>query len=383
MNKKRKCILYLNRGSVLYGAETRMLDILGHLDRTQFYPLVLLPARGPLSVRAEKMGIEVVFLNFDLGPRPSLGQVFKLNREMFKVVRDYKVDIIHFNMHFGINHLWPLLIWMKGRTVVHLRSHFWIYPFERFLIYRCAKIICVSECIRNNFLQKRRSDFLTFIRKDKVKVIYDGIDIECFKPMPIENGLRQELGIRNQEKILAVIGALHPVKGQDLVIEAASFIIKEHPDVKVLLIGGIYLDNEVSFRYQKSLEDRIKTLNLQDKVMLIGPRQDIARVMNEIDILLQPSEHEALGTSMIEAMACEKPVIGTAVDGIPEVIGPHEEAGLLLSVRTPQELARLVSILLSDPARSLEKGQQGRTRVEQEFNIYKTINKLQGIYQGL
>lgn len=383
LSKNIKCVLFLNRGSVLYGAETRMLDILRHLEREKFLPLVMLPGPGRLSEILQEMGVETIFLNFDLGLKPGIKKVFKLNWAMMQIIRKYKVDILHFNMHFGINHLWPVLIVMKNRTIVHLRSHFWIYPLERFLIYRCAKILCVSEYIKNNFLQVRRSDIFTFIRKEKLQTLYDGIDIKSFYPMAVENGLRKQLGMPINEKIVALIGALHPVKGQDLVIEAAPLIFKEHPSVKIIFIGGIYLNNEISFKYQKSLEDRILALNLKNKILLLGPRQDIPQIMNEIDILLQPSEREALGTSMVEAMACEKPVIGTAIDGIPEVIGPNEEGGLLLDPRSPQQLAKLVNSLLTNTELVAEKGKQGRIRVEDQFNIYKTINTLQTIYQSL
>ena len=382
MKKSIKHILFLNRGSVLYGAETRMLDILRNLNREEFCPLVMLPGPGQLSEHLDQMGVETIFLNFDLGVKPSIKKIFKLNVAMFKVIRKYKVDVLHFNMHFGINNLWPVLVWMRTRTVVHLRSHFWIYPFERFLICRCAKILCVSEYIRGNFLKVRRSDFLTFIQKEKLQTLYDGIDVESFKPNTVSNSLRRELKIGENEKILAVIGAIHPVKGQRVVVGAAPLIIKEHPNVRILFIGGLYLDNEISFKYQELLEKEIHESGVSDKIILAGSRNDIPQIMNEIDIVLQPSEREALGTSMVEAMACEKPVIGSAVDGIPEVIGA-DEAGFLLKPRTPEQLAKLVNILLSDPDLAIKKGKSGRLRAQDKFNIYKGINNLESIYRNL
>jgi glycosyltransferase involved in cell wall biosynthesis len=379
---KKKCILFLNRGAVLYGAETRMLDILRNLDRNEFQALVMLPKPGHLSEVLQQIGIEVIFLNFDLGKRPAITEIYKLNRDMARVIRQYKVDILHFNMHFGISHLWPTMIWMCGRSVVHLRSHFWIYPFERFLIYRCAKIICVSDYVKNTFLQIRRSDVLTFINRDKLQTIYDGIDVESFRPMPGQGMLRQQLNIEPGQKIVAVIGALHPVKGQDLVVEAAPLIIKNHPGTRIIFIGGAYLSSELSVKYEQALKDRIRALNIEAHVLFLGPRRDIPQIMNEIDILLQPSQREALGTSMVEAMACAKPVIGTSIDGIPEVIGA-DEGGLLMDPRSPEQLAELVNLLLGNPELAVEKGKQGRRRVENRFNVRKTINDIQAIYRNL
>src|SRR5438132_88347 len=127
-NNKLITILFINRGAVLYGAETRMVDIIRHLDRKQFRPVVMLTTHGPLSEVLQAMGVEIIFLNFDLPPRHTIFDFIQLNKAVFKILRQYNVDILHFNMHFGINNLWPVLCKMRSRTVVHLRSHFWIYP---------------------------------------------------------------------------------------------------------------------------------------------------------------------------------------------------------------------------------------------------------------
>lgn len=375
-------ILFINRGAVLYGAETRMLDIIKHLDRMQFRPVVLLTGPGPLSETLKDLGIEVIFLNFDLGLKPKFADFIDLNKKLFGIIRHHKVDILHFNMHFGINHLWPVVMRYRSRTIVHLRSHFWIYPLERFFIYRCAKILCVSEFIKNDFLKVRRSDFLTFIQKNKLQVLYDGIDVNTFYPNPESGNIRKELNIQPNEKLIAVIGALHSIKGQHLVLDAAPEIFKRHPNVKILFVGGIYLDNQVSQDYQKMIQEQVVKSGLVGKVFLLGPRKDIPAIMNQIDILLQPSEREALGTSMVEAMSCQKPVIGTSVDGIPEVIGDNE-AGLLLKSRTPQEIARQVDVLLSNEALAKEKAGKARLRAETRFNIHKTISTLENIYKDL
>ena len=372
-------ILFLNRGSVLYGAETRMLDIIQQLDRGAFKPFVMLPSPGPLSDILHEIGVEVIFCDFALKANPSLTSIIKLNQEMFKVLKKYNIHILHFNMHFGISNLWPIMLFWHRRTVVHLRSHFWIYPLEKFLIYRCAKIITVSNYIKNDFLKPRRSDLCVFKQPHKVETVYDGIDIKTFKPMTVTEGLRKEYNINANEKIVAVVGALHPVKGQNIVIESAPMVLKEHPLTKILLIGGSYLNNGISLDYKNNLVKRIKELGLEQSIILTGPRKHMPQIMNEIDILLQPSEHEALGTSMVEAMACQKPVIGSAVDGIPEVIG-DDIAGYLLKERSPQELARLISLLLSNSTIALEKSQSGLKRVQDYFNIYKTIKDLENIY---
>lgn len=105
-------------------------------------------------------------------------------------------------------------------------------------------------------------------------------------------------------------------------------------------------------------------------------------ILNSIDILVQPSRMEGLGVAMIEAMACAKPVIGTCVGGIPEVIGDNE-GGILINNRAPEELAKAIIYLLKNPALAHKIGLNGRSRVERLFNIYTNVAELEKIYFDL
>jgi len=104
----------------------------------------------------------------------------------------------------------------------------------------------------------------------------------------------------------------------------------------------------------------------------------MAPVMASLDILVQPSQRETFGRTLIEAMATRKPVIASRVGGMPEVVG-DQESGLLVPEEDPQSLATAIIALLQDPARARQMGEAGRRRVEQFFSLERRTTAVASI----
>jgi L-malate glycosyltransferase len=190
----------------------------------------------------------------------------------------------------------------------------------------------------------------------------------------------RELNIPKEAFLVGIIGAIDKIKGQDLLIKAADIVIRKYPETKFLIVGELYGEYDTALKYRESLHLLVQDLGLKGKVIFHGFRKDIDDLMNELDLLVQPSEREALGTSMVEAMACGKPVIGTRIDGIPEVIGDNE-GGALLDPRTPEKLAELIIYFIENRETENKKWLQRRERVLERFNIYKNIQKIHQVYE--
>jgi glycosyltransferase involved in cell wall biosynthesis/GT2 family glycosyltransferase len=377
---KIRNILYVNSSSVLYGAETRLMDIIRHLDRERFRPVVLLPQAGPLLDRLNDLGVATLI--FDYKPKMNLFSIksfLRLTRDFVQLIRQQEIDLLHFNMHFKIGNLWLALLMAGKPVVVHLRTHYWIGVLEKFIICRVFKAICVSKEVERAFLAKRRSSFIMGHRPAQTQVVYDGVDLELFSPKATSGEIRKEFNVSSKDYLVALIGAVDQVKGQDILVKAAGIVAKKHPQVKIIIVGDIYGGTPSKNKYRADLLDLIKDLHMESQVIMTGFRQDIGRFMNEIDLLVQPSEREALGTSMVEAMACGKPVIGTNVDGIPEVIGDNE-AGILLEPRSPEALAKAINYFIENPQEAHTRGIKGRERAAKMFDVRENIKLLQYIY---
>ena len=379
--EKKYNILYINDNSALFGAERCLINIIENLDRTKFAPFVLLPNEGLLEKKLKEMRIEPAILNFRFKATKTNPIIFiNLITGFIRLVKEKKIDLIHINLYHHSANFWLAFSLLKLPIIIHVRGKEWIDFFQKLVMFRYAKkILFISEYAKEEFFKKRRSDFLFKINKNRLDVIYDGIDVNRFTPKDDSRYLREEFKVKNDETLIGLIGAINSNKGQDILIEAAKDVLKKYPKVKFLIVGDPYLNEPERLAYKSEIINRIATYGLKDNVLVSGFRDDIPEVMNAIDILVQPSKYEGLGISMIEAMACKKPVIGTNVGGIPEVICDNK-AGILLKERTPRELAEAIIFLLAHPEDAMKKGTNGRQIAVDKFNIERNIKRIEEIY---
>lgn len=384
MNTQKKIrILYINTSSVLFGAERRLLDILNNLDKEKFEPVVALPAEGPLGKKLTEEGVKNFILDFKFKVLfKNIGRFFELNRHFLNILKEYEIDIIHVNLHYLVSNFWLAFLISRKPVIIHLRAHAWLDVFEKFVFSRCHRILCVSEYVRQAFFEKRRSDFFISPNKDKLEVLYDGIDVEKFRQNPELVRFRREVRVADKEKVVGLVGAIDQIKGQDIFIHAARRVCDVYPNTRFVIVGDVYLVSKTKKAYKEKLPPLIRRLHLEKNVFIFGFQENVPEIMNSLDILVQPSSHEALGTSLVEAMACRKPVVGTRVDGIPEVIG-SEGAGILMELRTPQALAEAILYYLENPEEAKQAGEIARRRVEELFDTRKNVRRLEDIYLKL
>lgn len=381
MDNKIKNILYVSAKAVLYGAERRLVDLIQNLDKEKFQPFVLLPCGGPFADKLKELGVATILLDYDFQiTRCPITRFFRLTRDFIRLVRRHKIDVIHVNLHFKMSNFWLAFLILRKPVIVHLRSHYWMDIFEKFVICRTLKVICISKSVESNFLKKRRSDFFMYHRPGHTEVIYDGVDVKHFFPKPTGGKIRKEFNIGPEDFFVGLIGAVDRIKGQDILVKAAPLVVERHRCAKFIIVGDLYVDRECTNDYRDGLVKLVKTFKIENNVIFTGFRNDIDMLMNEIDLLVQPSQREALGTSMIEAMSCGKPVIGTDVDGVPEVIG-NNEGGLLLNPRTPEALAEAINFFIEHPEEARQKGIRGRERVLRMFNLHENMTLIQEIYR--
>jgi glycosyltransferase involved in cell wall biosynthesis len=126
----------------------------------------------------------------------------------------------------------------------------------------------------------------------------------------------------------------------------------------------------------------VQQLGVADRVRLLGLRDDVPAVLKAIDAFVLPTLEEALGTSFLEAMAMGKPVIGTRVGGVPEVIREGVN-GLLVPPGDPQALGGAIVGLLSNIEAARAMGRAGRSIVEREFTVEHMCQRMFDLYSGL
>lgn len=195
--------------------------------------------------------------------------------------------------------------------------------------------------------------------KRQPKVMYNGVDTEKFAPQTDAEQTREQLGIGAETTLFAFAGRLVGWKGIAVAIRALAEPIMRDKDVKLLLIG----DGE----QRAELEALSADLQLSDTVIFHGAvgHEALPDLYSAIDVGVFPSiGDEAFGITIAEAMSCAKPVIGSYIGGIPEVIGNENSCGLLAAPDNPAELATCMAELEANPQLRKQMGQAARQRIE-------------------
>jgi len=206
---------------------------------------------------------------------------------------------------------------------------------KRSLAYKLLnKMVFVNQVTRDAYLKLYR------VRRKKCQTVYNGVDRDAFRiGETARSRHRAELGVGAGETMLLATGNLTAVKGHDVLIDATARLIARGMAVKCFIAGQGEL--------QHSLQNHIDRLQISSRCKLLGFRDDVPQLLAAADIFCMPSINEALGYSLIEAMAAGKPVVATNVGGIPEVVTDASE-GILVQPGSTDELANELERLVRD-----------------------------------
>jgi glycosyltransferase involved in cell wall biosynthesis len=212
-----------------------------------------------------------------------------------------------------------------------------------------------------------------------VVVVYDGIEFGIFESVRARASIRSELGIPADAPLIGEVGRVSEIKGYEDFVLAAAIVKKAVPDAAFIGVGG---RTKPDADYEQKMLQLIDSENLQGSFRLIDFREDISDIMSALDLLVLPSRSEALGRVLIEAMAAGKPVIGTQIGGIPEVI-EDGVTGLVVPPRSPDALAQAIIKILRDPNLAYRIGTAGREQGKVRFSLERHVAEVQRVYERL
>jgi glycosyltransferase involved in cell wall biosynthesis len=207
--------------------------------------------------------------------------------------------------------------------------------------------------------------------ESRITVVHNGI---AGRAVPGAGaGVRRELGIAPDRLVVATLSVLRPGKGHREAVAALRAARQELPEAMLLIVGDGPAREQV----------RREAAALGDAVLLTGHRTDVLAVLDACDLLLHLSSHDALPTSLMEAMAARVPIVATAVGGIPELVQDGVSAALVRAPVRPDELAATVVGLLADPARRASLAAAARSRFDDHFTADHWALRLRGLYDDV
>jgi glycosyltransferase involved in cell wall biosynthesis len=205
-----------------------------------------------------------------------------------------------------------------------------------------------------------------------VVVIYYGVEIPSLSPDTREKA-RLELGLPPDALVCGAVSRLDALKGIDDLILAFAQV--EATRAAYLVIVGEGPERQ---RLEKIVQD----IGVSDRIIWAGYRAGVPHLLPAFDIFVQPSMHEGLPNTVLEAMAAGLPVIATGVGGTPELV-VNGKTGLLVPPANPAALADAITALSENPVARGSMGWAGRQRVQQHFTIEEMVQKTEQLYEDL
>jgi glycosyltransferase involved in cell wall biosynthesis len=348
------------------GAERHVTTLLPRLDPERFAPsVVCIGKEGELFGDLLAAGIDARALHLE-GKRHAARAL----RELISITRRERPDVVVVRSYnaetlgriaaraAGVEHT---IMWVhnigdpKPRSAVRT-------TVDRALTRWTSAYFGVAEAQRRYLV-----DELGY-PDDKIRIIHNGVDPALFD-VNTDRGVLAEFGWAEDDPVVGILAELSPIKDHGSFLKAARIVIDEMPRARFLIVG----DGEC----RAQLETLCAELRITSNVHFAGVRRDVARLLRAIDVFaLSSVTVECFSIALLEAMACARPAVCTAVGGIPEMINDGV-TGYLVPPTDPQQLAARLTDLLSNPQLARRMGRAGRDRVEAEFSLDRSVEAAQ------
>ena len=381
------------------GSLTGLLHLVRGLDRAAYAPTLLLYEQKALDgalagtdcrvmvLPAEQLGVRrparrtldnragrLVRLRRHAGVvRRFVQHVMPRARALLPVLRAERPDIVHLGNSIKANLDGVVAArWARVPVLAHEKALVRYTPLERFWARGVDCCVCMTHAVRRHLLTEG-------VRPRRLTVVYDGIDLAQFRPRHDAATTRATLGL-DGGPVIGMAVNIQPWKGQDVTLRAMVEVAAEFPGLVCLLAGGVVRGAEP---YAAALDEFIRTAGLAGRVQFLGPRTDVADIVNVFDVAVHSSVWpEPFGRVLIEAMALGKPVIATNAGGVPEIV-VDGRTGVLVPPGDHAALARALGDLLRDRDRRAQMGGEARTRAAEHFSVESFARAMQGVYADM
>lgn len=341
------------------GQENRILNEAIGIRKLGINAYILCQPESKLAEKAKQAGIEV--FTYPMRKTYDIKAIYYI----IKLIKKLNIDVV--NTHSGKDTYVAAVASRVSKTrPLVVRTRHLALPITSTFSYKYLAdvIVTVSEYVREYLVKKG-------IDAKKIYAVPTGIDLHKFNPQITNGNLKKELGLSESTPLIGTIAVLRKKKGHHLLIEAIPRVLKKIPEAVFVFVGDGPQRNNI--------EKKIKEYGLSNNIVMLGYRDDIPQILKSIDLFVLPTLQEALGTSFIEAMAMCKPVIGSDVDGVREVIDDGVN-GYLVHPDDIRALADRIIELITDRQKALIMGAKGREKVEKKYTIEKMCNEMLEIY---
>lgn len=320
---------------------------------------------GPMAEALARAGVPFHVL------RCAPGRQWLVMAKLYRLFREQHVDVVQTH-HVKQLVYSALAARLSGAKLIHVEHDCWSSRVPRARRYLralapfCHRIVAVGESIREVLVKH------IGLPASQLTVIPNGVDVTQFRPLP--GMARETLGLPAQGRLVGHVGRLEAEKDQAGLLRAFALAAYTCPDATLVIVGDGSQRGE--------LQRAAHALGIAARVRFLGLRSDIADLLPHLDVFVLSSRSEGLPIAVLEAMACARPVVATAVGEIPKLIRSGK-TGVTVEAADPKALAGALAELLSRPQEAAVMGRAARQMIEERYSLTRVISQYQELYRSL
>lgn len=344
------------------GAEKQLLKLIQNIDRENFLPVVIAFRGGALKEDFENATKVII-----AGKRWKIDPFFLIR--LIKIIKKEKTDILHTFMF--TSNTWGRIAGIISRIPVIIASERCVDVWKKFYHHWIDRILLkfTYKVVGNSNSVKRFYQRLERIPEDKITVIYNGVDLNEFKSLP-----HTKLNISKEGFWIGAGGRFTEQKGLINLLKVVPEVLKHFPQTKFILVGDGPL--------RKQFEEFVGENRISNSVIFTGYRKDILSIFSLCDIIVVPSLFEGMPNIVLEAMALKKPVIGTDIPEIAELIEDGKNGFLVPVKDNVKDIAEKILILLRNSEMRRNMGESGYNLIKERFSLANMVKEYENLYIG-
>ena len=302
--------------------------------------------------------------------------------EIYRLCRKWRFDVVHtHNSKDGILGRWAAFL-AGVPVVVHTIHNLPFRASARALVNRLyAAIERITAPITDALLGVSAENVADYLgerigKPSQYRVVYSGLELGRYRSSLTQTEARARLTLPEATALVGWFGRLNYQKDPITFVRAAREVVAGFPGVRFVVCG----DDPLGEDLEAPVRELANELRISDRLHFLGFRSDMPAVLTAVDIVMHSSRYEGMGRTVCEALLCSRPVAGTAVDGMREVIVSGVRGGILVPPGQPAALADAALALLRNPQRARALASTGRAWVEANLSASDMVRTIADTY---
>ena len=353
------------------GIENGIINLVNRMDRNKFYHYIICFTHATeFRNRITAENVEIISLN----KKP--GNSLKLFYLLWVIFNKKNIHIVHSR---GWATMMEGIVSAKAAGIPVVIYGFHGKTYEDIQGEKTRRIVAQKILLKITdgiitLIDNMKDDLCSSLNvaRDKVEIIKNGVDLSIFA-----NGdrrLRYDFDIKDSEVVIGAVGRIDPVKNYATMIKAFHVVSSRHYNLRMIIVGDgpDYVD----------IENKIEEMGLSQKILMLGNRDDVSKLLYCFDIFIQPSLYEGLSNTILEAMAVGLPVIASCVGGNPDVVKENEN-GLLFNPTDVEGLSKAIEKIYLDKELRDNMITANKEKIKSEYSLDKMVGEYERYYQEL